>query len=613
MSKRSNLRNECETLRLENEWLRQKLARLEGSEDAFRPAGLTSLEEWGGGWTDDELADGGLKRREVKGDGRENLLWVDLEEVPQEEYGSFVVVVRDQIDRQRIETERRHSERFLRRVLDALGLAVLVARPDGMVIDGNRRFFDQLGQKREEVIGRKLVDLPSWAADEDLRCLLGHGLRKAAGGQTVRMDFQMRVEPDRPIWADLQIAPLPDEEGRVTHLVLSALDITGRCAAEQALRANEERLRLAAQATGFGSYDHDRSAGGEVIWSAELYRICGIPWTMAANSRLYRDLVHPDDLEAFDGLADRILVPGPEARHHELEYRIIRPCDGEIRWVRDVGRSFFSLDETGGTLSVVRVLGTLQDITRRKQAELRLEGSLRHLQEAHTELLRRERLAALGQLAGGVAHELRTPLGVIRNAVYYLEHTLPHNGTMDQVLGEIQRAIGSSDHIIAEMLEFVREPSLEKKVFPLGRAIAAARRSVTQPGGIEMVGPTGEFDPWVEANEDQIVRILINLLQNAVQAMGRQGVLKIQMESGEEPGQVLTLVSDTGCGINPDDLGRIFDPLFTTKTRGIGLGLSISLRYAEMNNGSLSVESKVGTGTTFRLSLQSVNPARKNP
>jgi PAS domain S-box-containing protein len=613
MSKRSNLRNECETLRLENEWLRQKLARLEGSEDAFRPAGLAGLEEWGGGWTDDELPDGGLQRREVKGDGRENLLWVDLEEVPQEEYGSFVVVVRDQIDRQRIETERRHSERFLRRVLDALGSAVLVARPDGMVIDGNRRFFDQLGQKREEVIGRKLVDLPSWAADEDLRCLLGHGLRMAAGGQTVRMDVQMQVEPDRRIWADLQIAPLPDEEGRVTHLVLSALDITGRRAAEQALGASEERLRLAAQATGFGSYDQDRSAGGEVIWSAELYRICGIPWTMTANLRLYRDLVHPDDLEAFDGLADRILVPGPEARHHELEYRIIRPCDGEVRWVRDVGRSFFSLDETGGTLSAVRVVGTLQDITRRKQAELRLEGSLRHLQEAQTQLLRRERLAALGQLAGGVAHELRTPLGVIRNAVYYLEHTLPHNETMDEVLGEIQRAIGSSDHIIAEMLEFVREPSLEKKVFPLGRAIAAARRSVTSPGGIEMVGPTGEFDPWVEANEDQVVRILINLLQNAVQAMGRQGVLQIHVESGEEPGRVLILVGDTGCGIKPEDLGRIFDPLFTTKTRGIGLGLSISLRYAEMNNGSLSVESKVGAGTTFRLSLQRVNPEGKNP
>jgi PAS domain S-box-containing protein len=556
MSQRSDFLAECERLRRENERLRRNLAATEEQLRGQSPVGFRN--------------------------------------------GGFG-------DRTQMEQERRQPGPFLRRVLDNLCAYVAVVSPDGAVIDGNRRILEGLGLEREDWIGRKLTDLSCWAFDPDLQVLVGHSLQRAVEGKVVRFDLVMHIQPQRQIWVDLQIAPLRDDDGNITHLVVSALDITGRRRVEEALRSSEERLRLAAQATGFGTYDHDPVTGRQEVWSSEFHRICGLSCTVVPSFDLFRGLIHPDDVAGFDQLVWPSAVPGPQTRFHELEYRIIRPDDGEVRWVRDVGRAFFVLDGDGGNLRVVRMVGTVQDITRRKHAELQLEGSLRQLQEAQEQLIRRERLATLGQLAGGVAHELRTPLGVMRNAVYYLDQSLPPTEIMGQVLGEMNRAIRTTDQIIEEMLEFVREPCLEKTTWPVGRVIASALSLVPMPHGIRVVGPDGEMESRVQANEDQIVRILVNLMQNAVQAMGREGELQIRVErraGGAGPGTVWISVRDTGCGIPVENLARIFDPLFTTKTRGIGLGLAISMRYAEMNQGSILVESEVGVGTTFRLELQ---------
>jgi len=261
-------------------------------------------------------------------------------------------------------------------------------------------------------------------------------------------------------------------------------------------------------------------------------------------------------------------------------------------------------DDTG---RITHLIPSGMDISARHDAEARLAASLRELREAQDELVRKERLATLGQLAGGVAHELRTPLSVMRNSVYYLEHVLPQGDpTIRDILGEMQRAVVGSDHIIGEMLDFVREPSHETRVFPIGLAITRALQLAPPPQTILFDGPFGETGAEVRANQDQVTRILINLIQNAIQAMSHCGGLEI-MVNRVEGAKVCISVKDTGCGIPPENLDKIFDALFTTKTRGIGLGLAISLRYARLNQGTLLVESKVGSGTTFRLTLEAAN------
>lgn len=247
-----------------------------------------------------------------------------------------------------------------------------------------------------------------------------------------------------------------------------------------------------------------------------------------------------------------------------------------------------------------------QDVTDRKRVELQLAASLQELREAQDELVRRERLAMLGSLAGRMAHELRTPLTVIQNSLYFLESDLPSGRKATrEVLAEIKRAVSNSDHIITELLDFVREPSPNRTVFPAGEAISAALQEIPLPDSVHLHEPSGETAAIeVQANQAQVTRILLNLIQNAVHAMPQGGDLEIGA-SRQDPGKVCIKVRDTGCGIPPDDLERIFEPLFSTKTVGIGLGLPIARRFAQFNGGHLSVESQIGCGTTVRLWLNS--------
>ena len=258
------------------------------------------------------------------------------------------------------------------------------------------------------------------------------------------------------------------------------------------------------------------------------------------------------------------------------------------------------LDDAGQVLGVVLVF---RDVTEERRATEALNASLRELRETQDELVRKERLAVLGKLVGGVAHELRNPLSVIRNSFYFMEHTSPPDDQATrQAMEESRRAITSCDHIISEMLDYVREPSRESSVFPVSAPIEQALRVVPPGGSIKIVRKgLGEMGK-VRANEGQISRILTNLVLNAVQAMPEGGDLAVEVTS-EDSQQVCVEIRDTGAGISKENLARIFDPLFTTKATGIGLGLAVCKRYAQLNQGELSVASEPGKGASFRLSL----------
>lgn len=263
------------------------------------------------------------------------------------------------------------------------------------------------------------------------------------------------------------------------------------------------------------------------------------------------------------------------------------------------------LDGHGEVIGVVMVF---RDVTERRRAADALKLSLDKLREAQDELVKRERLSTLGRLAGGVAHELRTPLTVIRNSLYYLKQaTAEVEGVTREVFEEANRAVASCDHIIGEMLDFVREPSAETSVFRIGEAIRRALRLVPVPASVSLVRTDAADGIQVRANEDQVIRILANLILNALQAMPNGGNLTIEA-APLDGNKVSIAVLDTGCGIPEENLGRIFDPLFTTKTKGIGLGLSVCQRYALQNRAQLSAESVAGEGSVFRLTFERCFP-----
>lgn len=258
------------------------------------------------------------------------------------------------------------------------------------------------------------------------------------------------------------------------------------------------------------------------------------------------------------------------------------------------------LDDHGKVIGMVLVF---RDVTERRRSAEALNASLRDLRAAQDELVRKERLAVLGQLAGGVAHELRTPLNVVRNSVYYLQGSGEDEQGRREAFEEGNRAIANCDHIIGEMLEYVREPSRSSSVFPIGEAISQALKLVLVPKNVRLVRSGSSGGSQVRANLDQVTRIFANLILNAVQAMPEGGDLEIH-ESASRGGPVSVEVRDAGCGIPPENLEKIFDPLFTTKARGIGLGLAVCQRYAQLNQARLTAESPPGRGATFRLVLE---------
>ncbi len=368
---------------------------------------------------------------------------------------------------------------------------------------------------------------------------------------------------------------------------------------QRELRASEQWLALAASGTGVGMYEYE-PVTGKVVWTEQHIRLLGLDPKSKDPHRdyTYQDWAarcHPEDLAGVEAQLRDCMQTG---RPYEGDFRVIWP-DGSVHW--HSGKGLFIFDDQGLPL---KVLGTTVDITDRKETELRLASALNELRLTQDELLRRERFAALGQLAGSVAHELRTPLSVMRNNLVYLKLTQPQADPETQdALAEMERAIANSDHIISEMLDFVREPVGTKVEFFLATTIHETLRSLRIPQGVQ-VHCDVEATTKVYGTPGQISRLLSNLFLNAIQAMPGGGELRITVDPLAGEG-ISVIVSDTGCGIDPGNLSKIFDPLFTTKTRGIGLGLAICQRYAKLNGGTLTVKSSSGMGTSFRLTLPS--------
>ncbi|HWE37565.1 MAG TPA: protoglobin domain-containing protein [Isosphaeraceae bacterium] len=217
-------------------------------------------------------------------------------------------------------------------------------------------------------------------------------------------------------------------------------------------------------------------------------------------------------------------------------------------------------------------------------------------------LQRAERLATLGQVAGGVAHELRNPLNVVKTSVYYLLHARnPNPEKRDEHLRRIERQVGLADGVITALSNFARMPLPDLRPVAVGPLIRDVLDLYPPGDGVRVELDLAEALPPVLSDADQMRIVFGNLIRNARDAMPAGGTLTIRGRTRE--GQVEVDVADTGVGIAPEDLGRIMEPLYSTKARGLGLGLAIARAILDKNQGSLRVDSDVGRGSTFTVRM----------
>jgi signal transduction histidine kinase len=231
----------------------------------------------------------------------------------------------------------------------------------------------------------------------------------------------------------------------------------------------------------------------------------------------------------------------------------------------------------------------------------KLETTNRILEETREKLVQQEKMAVLGEMAGGIGHELRNPLGVISNSIYYLK-LLPHTevSAVREYLEIISTEVDNAEKIVSDLLDFSKNHKLNRQVVNLNDFInhLFKKHPVKENFRIEKHIPP-EIN--VYADPLKLEQVLFNLVINGLQAMDEGGVLTVGAVSNHK--HVHISISDTGCGMDEKQQKKIFEPLFTTRAKGIGLGLSLSKNFIEAHGGRVEVKSRLGEGATFTIIL----------
>jgi PAS domain S-box-containing protein len=331
------------------------------------------------------------------------------------------------------------------------------------------------------------------------------------------------------------------------------------------------------------------------------------------------EAIHPEDRAAVSRAQSRL-----KEGLYDQEYRILL-SDGRIRWIHDRA---FPVRNSFGT--VHRIAGVAEDITDRKrlEGEIRLaieqsKRSYQELQAAQSHLVRSEKLASIGMLVSGIAHEINNPLNVIYGNLKLLEDWAlgqgkrggrprsgrrppPDGADRSKTRSMLRDALRSAERardIIMTFRDFARDTRLAEAVdlnACLEKTVAVLRRQL--PASITMVKRLRKI-PKIRCFPGQMTQVFLNLIQNASEAIERKG--KIVLRSKKEENHVLIEVEDTGRGMSPELKNRIFEPFFTTKEigRGLGLGLAVSAMIIQNHGGEIRVESAVGKGSLFQIRL----------
>ena len=370
------------------------------------------------------------------------------------------------------------------------------------------------------------------------------------------------------------------------------------------LRESESKLEEAQRIAHVGHWDHDLDADS-FTWSDETYRIFDLPLQeKGKTSAVLKALIHPGDWESNNRASMNAQRGGSP---YNVEYRVVRP-NGEVRIVHS--RGDVTIDETGRPR---RMFGIIQDITERRRSEENLRESERRNRETQAELAHASRLTVLGELTASIAHEVNQPLtGVVTYGdacLRWLDGEVPR---IDQASSAVEQMIGSARHaseVIARIRALSKKGTSERGRFNINQAIddviALILREINAQG-VSLRLDLGTSIPPVNGDRVQLQQVMMNLLMNGIQAMsvvtGRDRELLIRSrEHGSD--QILVAVEDSGTGIEPEHLDRLFNAFFTTKPDGTGMGLSICRSIVEQHGGRIWATRNFGPGSTFQFTL----------
>ncbi len=458
----------------------------------------------------------------------------------------------------------------------------------------NDAFVRLTGYTREEVLGNTPRMLQGELSDRAALRRIRHALETFS---PVRSEIVNYTKSGMPLWFEIDIVPLADDSGNITHFVSVQRDISDRKEAEESLRKSEERFQMLASATQDVVRDVDL-VSDIVWWNEQGVKLMGLETGNQTSEAEWIARIHCDDRDRVLSSYHEFL--SDEQTRWKCDYRFKGPND---KWLSVVDRGYLIRNANG---EPIRTLISMADLTERNELAARLRQS--------------QKLEAVGQLTGGVAHDFNNLLTVILgNSELLVEYLQEKEEDESCAFAEmIVSAAERGSEMVARLLAFARKQPLEPQVISvqdmLGSMNMLLRRSVEENIQLEIVA---HDDLWLAtADPAQLESALLNLVVNARDSIQGEGRITIETSNAvldEEYARlnkevtsgcyVKISIADTGSGMPEEVISKVFEPFFTTKVvgKGSGLGLSMVYGFIKQTGGHITIDSQPGEGTTISL------------
>jgi two-component system NtrC family sensor kinase len=473
--------------------------------------------------------------------------------------------------------------------LDATANAVVITDRDGSIVWVNRAFTDLTGFSADEAVGRTPTILKSGEQEPRVYRDLWATIR---AGRVWRGRLVNRRKDGSVYTEDETITPVTGADGAITHFIAVKQDVTEFQEVRERLEARDDLFRILLE-NALDIITILNPDGTIRYESPAVLRILGWEPHELEGHRAFEFMPEEDAARAIVLLENLVAKPGATGT---LEFRF-RHKDGSWRTLEAIGKNMLDHPTLAGFLVNSR------DVTERR----RVEDELARQQAVR---IHHEKLADMGTLLAGVAHELNNPLTVVSGYSSILRQTLgegPSRERLDRIAAAAERCV----RIVRNFLALARQHPPERQKVDANRVVREAVELLAYPlrvDNVEVRLELAEDLPTLWADPHQLHQVVVNLITNAHQAMhGSTASRRLTLRTGfrAADSRVSIEVIDTGGGIPPEVLGRIFEPFFTTKPvgQGTGLGLPLCLGIVEGHDGTLRVNSTVGEGTTFTIEL----------
>ena len=480
------------------------------------------------------------------------------------------------------------------RVFDSLSFPTLILKPDRTIVSANQKFLEHFGTTEKALAGRTCCDFFQTSVHDlhlpcaDTSCPLDQALQDTKGHSVLR---EIRDQNGRSRWEERVFSPILDEDGRIIYIIESVRDVTRTKRLERMIHGIREFLGRIIESSASAIVAADRN-GRVLLMNPAAEELFG--YDFKNISRLDVQALYPE------GTARQIMKKlrddscGGRGKLPPTQVTICKSSGGTVP-VEMTAAIIYEGDQEFATM------GIYNDLRERIAMD-------RKLREAETQIVQSEKMASLGRLAAGVAHEINNPLtGILMYGSMMLEKITeddPFRTNLEYILEDA----GRCKDIVRSLLDYSRQASTAREFFSLNMLLEESLCLIRDQKLFANIRVDRDLSPstiQVLADRNKMRQVIINLVINAIDAMQRQGVMTLRTYADEKNKTACIEVGDTGHGIDENNRSRIFDPFFTTKQPGQGTGLGLSTAYGivKNNGGDIRIQRTGPEGTVFLVEL----------